>query len=106
MSRARILLIRPRTTRVFRIFVTSTYLINREFLAFPSVIFFKKWPHFLQEAEVNTRGFNYSETSIKRMPSIKRTLIKPGPEINVLSLPFITNPYSADTSVKRTRTLQ
>ena len=39
--RARILLIRPPTTRVFRIFVTSTWLINREFLAFPSVIFFK-----------------------------------------------------------------
>ena len=42
----------------------------------------------LQEAEVNTRGFNYSETSIKRMPSIKRTLIKPGPEINVLYFPL------------------
>ena len=41
MARARILLIRPRTTRVFRIFVTSAQLINREFLAFPSVNFFK-----------------------------------------------------------------
>ena len=41
MARACILLIRPRTTRVFRIFVTSTQLINREFLAFPSVNYFK-----------------------------------------------------------------
>ena len=41
MARARILLTRPRTTRVFRIFVTSAQLINREFLAFPSVNFFK-----------------------------------------------------------------
>ena len=32
---------RHRTTRVFRIFVTSAQLINREFLAFPSVNFFK-----------------------------------------------------------------
>ena len=30
-----------RTTRVFLIFVTSAQLINREFLAFPSVNFFK-----------------------------------------------------------------
>ena len=36
-----ILLIRPRTTHVFWIFVTSTQFINREFLAFPSVNFFK-----------------------------------------------------------------
>ena len=42
MARARILLVRPLTTRVFRIFVTSTQLINREFLAFPSVNFLKK----------------------------------------------------------------
>ena len=41
MARARILLTRPRITRVFRIFVTSAQLINREFLAFPSVNFFK-----------------------------------------------------------------
>ena len=34
MARARVLHIRPRTTRVFRIFVTSMQLINREFLAF------------------------------------------------------------------------
>ena len=39
MARARILLTRPRITRVFRIFVTSAQLINREFLAFPSVNF-------------------------------------------------------------------
>ena len=32
---------RHRTTRVFRIFVTSAQLINREFLAFPSVNFSK-----------------------------------------------------------------
>ena len=41
MARARIWLIRSRTTRVFRIFVTSAQLINREFLAFPSVNFLK-----------------------------------------------------------------
>ena len=40
MARARILLVRPQTMRVFRIFVTSTRLINREFLVFPSVHFF------------------------------------------------------------------
>ena len=41
MARERILLTRPRTTRVFRIFVTPTQLINREPLAFPSVNFYK-----------------------------------------------------------------
>ena len=50
MTRARILLVRPQATRVFRIFVTSTWLINREFLVFPSVHFFKKLPHFLAVA--------------------------------------------------------
>ena len=40
-ARACILLTRPQTTRVFRIVVTSAQLINREFLAFPSVNFFK-----------------------------------------------------------------
>ena len=50
MARARILPIRPRTTRVFRISVTSAQLINREFLAFSSVNFFKKSPHFLTVA--------------------------------------------------------
>ena len=34
MARGRILHIRPRTTRVFRIFVTSTQLIIREFSRF------------------------------------------------------------------------
>ena len=37
MAHARILLMLTRTTRVFLIFVTSAQLINREFLAFPSV---------------------------------------------------------------------
>ena len=41
MAHARILLILTRTTRVFLIFVTSAQLINHEFLAFPTVIFFK-----------------------------------------------------------------
>ena len=41
MAHARILLMLTRTTRVFLIFVTSAQLINREFLAFPSVNFFK-----------------------------------------------------------------
>ena len=50
MARARILLILTRTMRVFLIFVTSAQLINREFLAFPSVNFFKKSPHFLTVA--------------------------------------------------------
>ena len=30
----------------------------------------------------------YSETSFKRTPSIKRTLLKPGPENNVLYFPI------------------
>ena len=42
--------VRPQNTRVFRIFVTSTRLINREFLVFPSVHFLKKMPHFLAVA--------------------------------------------------------
>ena len=52
MARARTLLIRLRTTSVFLIFnfVTSTQLLNREFLAFPSVNFFQKSPHFLSVA--------------------------------------------------------
>ena len=41
MARARIMLLRPRTRRVFPIFVTSAQLINRKFLAFLTVIFFK-----------------------------------------------------------------
>ena len=41
MACARILLTRSRITRVFPIFVTSAQLINREFLAFLSVNFFK-----------------------------------------------------------------
>ena len=36
--------------RLFRIFVTSAQLINREFLAFPLGNFFKKSPHFLTAA--------------------------------------------------------
>ena len=44
MARARILLV-LRTTRVF--LITSAQFINREFLAFPSINFFKKSPHFL-----------------------------------------------------------
>ena len=50
MARARILFIRSRTTCVFRIFVTSVQLINREYLAFPPVNFFKKSLHFLTVA--------------------------------------------------------
>ena len=50
IARALILLVRSQTTRVFRIFVTTTRLINREFLVFPSVHFFKKLPHFLADA--------------------------------------------------------
>ena len=38
-----------------------------------------------------------SEPPFKRTPSIKRTLSR---------VPKLTNPYSADTSVKRTRTLK
>ena len=50
MARARILLIRPRTTRVFPNFVTPAQLINREFLAFPWANFFFKSPYFLTVA--------------------------------------------------------
>ena len=39
MACARVLLTRSRTTRVLQIFVTSAQLINRKFLAFPSVNF-------------------------------------------------------------------
>ena len=46
-----------RTTRVFLIFVTSAQLINREFLTFPSVNFFKKSPHFLTVAVPLYRPF-------------------------------------------------
>ena len=41
---------------------------------------------------------------IKRTPSIKRTLSRSRNER--LIFPFMTNPYSADTSIKRTRTLK
>ena len=46
-----------------------------------------------------------SRPPIKRTPSIKQTL---SPEIDILYFPlgFITNPYSADTSIERTRTLK
>ena len=40
---------------------------------------------------------------IKRIPSIKRTQSWV-PKLTIG--PFITNPYSADTSIKRTRTLK
>ena len=45
-------------------------------------------------------------------PLIKRDTLyqagtKLGPEINnFITFPFITNPYSADTSIKRTQTLK
>ena len=41
MVRARIMFLRPWATRVLRIFVMSAQLINREYLAFPSVKRFK-----------------------------------------------------------------
>ena len=45
-----------------------------------------------------------SGTAIKRTPSIKRTLSRV-PKLTSY-IPIITNPYSADTSIKRTRTLK
>ena len=52
----------------------------------------------------------YSETSIKRTPikrtpSIKRTLRRV-PKLTSYIFPFITNPYSAETSIKQTQTLK
>ena len=46
-----------------------------------------------------------SRPPIKRTPSIKKTL---SPEIDILYFPlgFITNPYSADTSIERMQTLK
>ena len=66
------------------------------------LIFTRKVVHL---ASFESEGFWNSEVAYsERTPSIKRT--KSGPEINVSYFPFIINPYSADTSIKRTLTLE
>ena len=59
---------------------------------------------FARYLKANTVKPLLSGPPIKQTPSIKRTLSRSRNERFIF--PFITNPYSADTCIKRTRTLK